>query len=128
MLLAGFVIYSFLPSGRASRLPVQTGILFFVSCLFNAAWIFAWQYEKVYQRIYYARAADHADRHLYARQNARLANGNGRTIFRPTVIPFAIIVKQQEQEAIVFSTLAVTIVLALFIVFLLVLKLRRLHR
>ncbi|KQO18003.1 tryptophan-rich sensory protein [Paenibacillus sp. Leaf72] len=194
LLLAGFVIYSFLPSGRASRLPSQIGILFFVSCLFNAAWIFAWQYEKVYASVFimlallitliaiYTRArtpgwqtATTGERFfvelpfsLYLGwisvativniTSALYKSGwqgfglseTGWTIILLAVAAMlaliigwsyrdaafvavfiwafiAIIVKQQEHDAIVFSTLAVTIVLALFIVLLLLLKLRRLH-
>jgi hypothetical protein len=52
ILLAVFIIYQFISAFRKSNgkrgLFEKMGILFFLSCIFNVAWIFAWHYEIVW--------------------------------------------------------------------------------
>ncbi|WIV19613.1 TspO/MBR family protein [Paenibacillus polygoni] len=43
LLLAGFVIFQFLPSQKNRNTTAQVGIWFFISCLANAGWIILWQ-------------------------------------------------------------------------------------
>ena len=45
-LLVAFVIYQVLPGRNDPRLE-RLGYLFALSCLFNSAWIFAWQYQQI---------------------------------------------------------------------------------
>jgi hypothetical protein len=52
ILLLVFIIYQFVVAFRKSSLErdifEKIGILFFISCIFNVAWIFAWHYEIVW--------------------------------------------------------------------------------
>jgi hypothetical protein len=52
LLLLVFIIYQFIVAFRKSSLErdifKKIGILFFISCIFNVAWIFAWHYEIVW--------------------------------------------------------------------------------
>lgn len=52
LLLLVFIIYQFIVAFRKSSdergIFEKIGILFFISCIFNVAWIFAWQYEIVW--------------------------------------------------------------------------------
>lgn len=47
LLLLGFVILQALPSGERRRDVVAIGPWFFLSCLFNGLWIFAWHYNQI---------------------------------------------------------------------------------
>lgn len=46
-LLAAFVVFQLLPKHRHDRFNGRVGYLFILSCLFNVAWLFLWQYEYV---------------------------------------------------------------------------------
>jgi hypothetical protein len=52
LLLLVFIIYQFIVAFRKSSLErdifEKIGILFFISCIFNVAWILAWHYEIVW--------------------------------------------------------------------------------
>jgi len=52
ILLALFIIYQFSVAFRRSKgekgIFEKIGMLFFISCIFNAGWIFAWHYEIVW--------------------------------------------------------------------------------
>lgn len=43
ILLAGYIILSFLPSQRQRHMAERTGIWFLISCIANAVWIILWQ-------------------------------------------------------------------------------------
>lgn len=43
ILLAGYIILSFLPSQRQRHMAERTGIWFLISCVANAGWIILWQ-------------------------------------------------------------------------------------
>jgi len=47
LLLLGFVIFQALPSGERRRDVVAIGPWFFLSCLCNGLWIFAWHYDQI---------------------------------------------------------------------------------
>lgn len=50
ILLALFVVYQFIMAFKRTEergIFEKIGILFFLSCVFNSAWIFAWHYEMV---------------------------------------------------------------------------------
>lgn len=51
-LLVGFVIYGFTNKARESGIVQKIGGLFFLSCLFNIAWLFAWHYEKMISSVF----------------------------------------------------------------------------
>jgi hypothetical protein len=47
ILLFVFVVFQALPSQKDKPFQKQVGALFLLSCLFNIAWIFLWQYEYI---------------------------------------------------------------------------------
>lgn len=47
LLLTIWVVYQALPKYRGRPVFRQIGYWFFLNCLFNASWIFAWHYERV---------------------------------------------------------------------------------
>lgn len=48
LLLLGFVVYGLLPSQKMNIYINSIGITFFISCLLNALWLFAWHYERLW--------------------------------------------------------------------------------
>ncbi|HVP16251.1 MAG TPA: tryptophan-rich sensory protein [candidate division Zixibacteria bacterium] len=47
ILLFVFVAFQALPSQKDKPFQKQVGVLFLLSCIFNIAWIFLWQYEYI---------------------------------------------------------------------------------
>jgi hypothetical protein len=47
ILLFVFVAFQLLPSQKDKPFQEQVGVLFSLSCIFNIAWIFLWQYEYI---------------------------------------------------------------------------------
>lgn len=50
--LIGHVIYSFTRKGKESKVSETIGMYFFLSCVFNSAWIILWQYEKINSSVF----------------------------------------------------------------------------
>jgi hypothetical protein len=46
-LLAAFIVFQFLPSHREAEFNGRVSYFFMLSCLFNVAWLFLWQYEYI---------------------------------------------------------------------------------
>jgi len=51
-LLIGFVLYGFTKSGRESKMVQGVGAYFFLSCLFNIAWLLLWHNEKIVSSVF----------------------------------------------------------------------------
>jgi hypothetical protein len=46
-LLGAFIIFQLLPSHRSDAFNRKVGYFFILSCVFNVAWLFLWQYEYI---------------------------------------------------------------------------------